>query len=127
MKSAGIWIVVTMLALCPGFTRAWADGQASTSALNKRFTIYGGAQVYQAEGEFTNIEDGQPDVSVDLDDLGLDDNLVTPVAGALINFWGNRLTLRFDYFGYRIGFHEQIDGLVQPITIPSARSSSAIV
>ena len=100
MKSAGIWLLATMLTACLGFTSARADGQAFTSALDKRFAIYGGAQVYSAEGEFTNIEDGQDDISVDLNDLGLDEDLVTPVAGAFVNFWGNRLTLRFDYFGY---------------------------
>ena len=44
--------------------------------------------------------EGQPDVSVDEDDLGLDDDKITPVAGAVTNFWNRRLTLRFDYFGY---------------------------
>jgi hypothetical protein len=100
MRSAGIWIVLTVSAVGLSFTSAWADGQTFTSALDKRFTIYGGAQVYKAEGEFKNIKDGQPDVSVDMDDLGLEEDMVTPVGGASFNFWGNRFTLRFDYFGY---------------------------
>ena len=85
---------------CLGFTSAWAEEQTFTSPLDKRFTFYGGAQFYQADGKFKNSVDGQPDVSVDMDDLGLDDNKISPAAGGIINFWGRRLTLRFDYFGY---------------------------
>ena len=97
MKSICIWIVVVA---CLGFTSAWAEEQTFTSPLDQRVTVYGGAQFYQADGKFKSIRDGQPDVSVDMNDLGLDDDKVSPAVGGIINFWGRRLTLRFDYFGY---------------------------
>ena len=97
MKLLGILMAVL---LCLGFTSAWAGEQTFNSPLDKRFTIYGGAQFYNAEGEFKNTVEGQPDTSVDLDDLGLDDDQISPTVGAKIDFWGSRLSLRFDYFGY---------------------------
>ena len=97
MKLIGIWMAVL---LCLGFTSAWAEEQTFSSPLDNRVTIYGGAQIYNAEGKFKNTEEGQPDVSVDMDDLGLDETKVSPAAGAILNFWERRLSLRFDYFGY---------------------------
>ena len=67
--------------------------------LDKRFTFYGGAQFYQADGKFGYVKEGQPDIKVDLDDLGLNENEVSPIVGGIINF-GRKWTLRFDYFGY---------------------------
>jgi hypothetical protein len=83
-----------------GFSSAWAEEKASENILDLRYTIYGGAQFYQADGKFGYIKEGQPDIKVDLDDLGLDETAVSPIFGAIINFWGKRLTLRLDYFGY---------------------------
>jgi hypothetical protein len=118
MKLLGI--LMTAL-LCLGFSNAWADEQGFNSALDQRVTVYGGAQFYSADGEFGSVEDGRPDVKVDLDDLGLDDNAVSPAVGALINFWGKRITLRFDYFGYHddanatADFEFDFDGDTYPI------------
>ena len=67
--------------------------------MHHRFSVYGGAQLYQADGEFSSTKDGRPKTTLDLDDLGLDENLVTPVFGAHFNF-GKKWTLRLDYFGY---------------------------
>jgi len=84
---------------CLGLTSAWAFEQASENILDKRLTLYGGAQAYQADGKFGFIEEGEPDVKVDLDDLGLDEDEVSIIAGGIINF-GRKWTLRLDYFGY---------------------------
>ena len=97
MKFLGILMAVL---LCLGFTSAWAGEQTFNSPLDNRVTIYGGVQTYKAEGEFTNTVEGQPDTSVDLDDLGLDDDKVSPAVGGIFNFWGRRMTLRLDYFGF---------------------------
>ena len=99
MKSRGIWLAVVAV-MCLGFTSAWAAEQPFNSAIWKRFTLYGGAQFIQAEGKFKYVREGEPDVGVDLDDLGLSDDQVSPVIGAITHFWNRRLTLRFDYFGY---------------------------
>jgi len=84
-----------------GFSSAWAEEEkTSRKPLDMRYTVYGGAQFYKMSGEFGYIKDGQPDIEVDEDDLGLDDTAISPIVGAAINFWDNRLTLRLDYFGY---------------------------
>ena len=82
-----------------GFTNAWADEKASKNVLDKGIVFYGGIQVYQADGQFSYVKDDDPNVKVDLDDLGLDENAVSPIIGGVINF-GRRWTLRLDYFGY---------------------------
>jgi len=103
-----------------GFTNAWADEETSNNVLDKRFTVYGGIQIYQAEGEFSSIRDGRPDISIDLDDLGLDENAVSPTIGAIINF-GRSWTLRLDYFGYHddatetAGFEFDFGGITFPV------------
>ena len=96
MKVLGICMVFVCWL---GFTNAWAEEKTSANVLDKRFTFYGGAQFYQADGEFGYIKDGQPDIKVDLDDLGLDENEISPIVGGIINF-GRKWTLRLDYFGY---------------------------
>lgn len=82
-----------------GCTGAWASEQNFNSVLHHRFSFYGGAQFYQADGEFSSTKDGQPKYEIGLDDLGFDEDLVTPIFGARYNF-SRRWTLRFDYFGY---------------------------
>lgn len=97
MQVLGICMAVL---ICLGFSSAWAEEQAFTSPLDKRVTVYGGAQFYRADGTFKNTKEGQPDISLDMDDLGMDETKISPAVGAIINFWDRRLTLRFDYFGY---------------------------
>ena len=93
-------ISICMVFVCwLGFTSAWADEKTANNVLDKRFTFYAGAQFYQADGKFGYIKEGQPDIKVDLDDLGLNENEVSPIVGAIINF-GRKWTLRLDYFGY---------------------------
>ena len=89
-----------MVIVCwSGFTNAWADEKASKNALDKSIVLYGGIQFYQADGQFGKIKEGDPDIEVDMNDLGLDETKISPVLGGTINF-GRRLTLRLDYFGY---------------------------
>lgn len=92
-----------------GFTSAWADEETTVNVLDKRFTFYGGAQFYQADGEFGYIKEGQPDIKVDLDDIGLNENEVSPIVGGIINF-GRKWTLRLDYFGYHDDGKAESDG-----------------
>ena len=91
--------ICSVMVFCLVFTSAWADEQAFTSVLDKRFNFYGGIQIYQADGTFSSVKEGRPEVEVDLDDLGLSETWVSPVAGVVVNL-GKRFTLRFDYFGY---------------------------
>ena len=91
-----------------GFTNAWAGEKASENVLDKGITFYGGIQYYQADGEFGYTKKGDPDIKVDLDDLGLDENEVSPILGGVINF-GRRWTLRLDYFGYHDNGKETAD------------------
>jgi len=69
-----------------GFSSAGAAEETSNNVLDKRFTFYGGAQFYQADGEFRSTKDGEPKISIDLDDLGLNDDNISPAIGAIINF-----------------------------------------
>lgn len=96
MKKTEVFLVVMVSMGC---TTAWAGDKIFNSALNQRLSVYGGAQLYQAEGDFSSTNDGSPKFTIDLDDLGLDENEISPVFGAIYNF-GKRWTLRFDYFGY---------------------------
>jgi len=93
---------------CLSFTSAWAAEEtsnkvaaekASNNVLDKRITVYGGVQIYQAQGDFSSTKEGRPDFKVDLGDLDLKENEVSPVVGAIFNF-GKRWNLRFNYFGY---------------------------
>ncbi|MDX2511994.1 MAG: hypothetical protein QNK25_08110 [Desulfobacterales bacterium] len=93
-----IWTCLVVLAMLVS-TSAWASEETFNSVLNQHFGVYGGAQLYQADGEFSSTKDGRPKTTVDLDDLGLDEDEITPVFGAFVNF-GKRWTLRFDYYGY---------------------------
>jgi hypothetical protein len=105
-------ISICMVFVCWfSFTSAWADEKTADSVLDKRFTFYGGAQFYQADGKFGYITEGQPDIKVDLDDLGLNENEVSPIAGGIINF-GRKWTLRLDYFGYHDDGKKTSDGFI---------------
>jgi hypothetical protein len=96
MKFRFIWMAVVLGLV---FSNAWADEQRSNNVLDYRFTVYGGVQIYDADGEFRSIKDDQPDIDVDMDDLNLDQRAISPIFGAIFNF-GKRFNLRLDYFGY---------------------------
>lgn len=93
---------------CLGFTSGWAAEETSNNlaaeetsknVLDKRFVFYGGVQVYTATGDFRSTKEGRREIELDLDDLGLDENQLSPIAGFVFTF-GKRWKLRFDYFGY---------------------------
>ena len=96
MKS--VCIVITVVSWL-SVTNAWANEQTFKSALDNRVTVFGGVQIYQADGDFRSTKEGRPEIEVDMDDLDLDKNAISPIFGALINF-GKRWTLCLDYFGY---------------------------
>ena len=112
-----IWMVVVSWL---GFTNAWANEQASNNVLDKRFTFYGGIQIYQAEGTFSSTKEGRPEFEVDMDDLDFDENLVSPIVGVIFNF-GKRWNLRLDYFGYHddsnttVGSYFEFEDLIAPV------------
>ena len=87
------------IGLCLGFSDAWASEDTFKSPLDHRLTVFGGIQVYQAEGDFRSTREGQPSIEIDMDDLNLDQNAISPIAGVIFNF-GKRWNLRLDYFGY---------------------------
>lgn len=117
MKFICLWMAIV---LCIGFSNAWANDQTSNNVLDKRFTFFGGIKIYQAEGDFRSTKDGRPEIEIDLDDLDLDKNHISPIAGVLFNF-GKRWNLRFDYFGYHedskatAEFYFEFDDLVVPV------------
>jgi hypothetical protein len=105
-----------------GFTNAWANEQLPNNVLDKTFTFYGGMQIYKAEGTFSSSKKGRPEYKVDMEDLGFDEDLVSPVAGLIFNF-GKRWNLRLDYFGYHddvnktAGFYFEFEDLIVPIGV----------
>jgi hypothetical protein len=89
-----------VIVCCLAFSGIGAAEVTSNSVLNKRAIFYGGIQYHQADGKFASYEPGEPDIKVDFDDLGLNENEVSASAGAIFNFWSKRMTLRLDYYGY---------------------------
>jgi len=78
---------------------AWADNNSSDNLLDKRFVVYGGAQRYEAKGDFSSTREGRRKVTIDLNDLGLDEDETSPILGLRYKI-SKRWTFRFDYFGY---------------------------
>jgi hypothetical protein len=93
-----IWCICLLVVSWLGFSNAWAAERSSANVLDKRLTVYGGAQIYQSEGEFSSTQEGRPVIEINLDNLNLDKNTLTPVAGATLKF--GRLSLFLDYYGY---------------------------
>ena len=82
-----------VIVCCLAFSGIGAAEVTSNSVLNKRAIFYGGIQYYQADGKFASYEPGEPDIKVDFDDLGLNENEVSASAGAIFNFWSKRAML----------------------------------
>ncbi len=130
----GMWVVlVSWLSVASAWAveetaHAGSADNAFTNPLDKRFTFYGGFQFYQAEGEFSSTRDGRPESSVDLNELGQDENAVSPIV-VLKLILGERWNLRFDYFGYHddatntADFEFEFDDVIIPI---GARTDSSI-
>jgi len=125
LKTISICIVIVCWL---GFTNAWAGEKTSENVLDKGIIFYGGIQFYRADGEFGYVKDDVPDITLDLDDLGLDEKAVSPIIGGVINF-GRRWTLRLDYFGYHdngkstADFEFDFDDITYPV---GARLDSSI-
>ena len=66
---------------------------------DKRIVLRGGAQFYNMSGEFSSNRDDRPKYTVDMDDLGLDDDYVTVFLTGAFRL-GKRWRLQLDYFGY---------------------------
>ena len=94
-----LWCVCVLVVSWFGFSNAWAAERTSGNVLDKRLTVYGGVQAYEAEGEFSSTREGRPKIEIDLDDLDLDEDETTPVLGAIFRF-GKRWSLFLDYYGY---------------------------
>jgi hypothetical protein len=75
---------------------------------DKRFTLYGGGINYSMDGTFSSSKDNRPDIEVDMDDLGLDEDELTYFLGAALRV-GERWRLRFDYFRYHDKATETVD------------------
>lgn len=105
---------------CLGFTSAWAAEQTSNNVLDKRLTVFGGIQIYQAEGDFSSTKEGRPKIEVDMDDLDLNENHISPIVGAIFSF-GKRWNLRLEYFGYHddskttADFDFEFEDLIVPV------------
>jgi hypothetical protein len=75
-----IWVCVAVLSWL-GITHASAAEPGWDNVLDHRLTLYGGAEMYQAHGEFSSTKEGRPKITLDLDDLGLDESAVSPIVG----------------------------------------------
>jgi hypothetical protein len=87
------------LAVWLGCTNAWPSEGSFNSVLDKRFTFYVGAIIYDASGEFSSTKERRPTVNIDLDDVGLDEHKITYQLAAILRL-AKRWSLRFDYFRY---------------------------
>jgi hypothetical protein len=93
-------IFICLLALLgSGFSNVWAAEGAPRPILDQYITIYGGAQFFDAKGEFSSTEEGRPKTELDLNDLDLNENDISPVGAINFRFF-KRLNLRLDYYGY---------------------------
>lgn len=113
--------VIPFLVVLFAFPKAWAGNSTSSfNILDNRINFYGGVQRYEAKGEFSSTKEGLPTVQIDLDDLNLDENEVTPIFGLSYRI-SKRWHLRLDYYGYHedeattADFEFNFEDLVIPI------------
>ena len=93
------FLICLVFLLGLGSTVCIADSDVRNPYLYERFTLKGGILHHSATGEFSKHKEDTKPVYVDLDDLGLDENSVTPIVDARIRL-GKRLSLNMGYFGY---------------------------
>jgi len=90
------------------------------SKWDKRVTLRGGALFYNMSGKFSSHKNDRPKYTIDMDDLGLDENYVTPFLSGSLRL-GQRWRLRLDYYGYhqdatkRSDFDYEFDGVIVPV------------
>ena len=91
--------IVTTLVVLMFCANAWAEEEQTGNVLDKRLMVYGGFMYHDIDGEFASNKKGRPHISVDMDDLGLDERDWTYIVGAKIKIT-KRLNMNLDYFGY---------------------------
>ena len=94
MKAVSLSLLLSLLFCLKG----WA-AELSAEEWDKRIVLRGGLMAYDMSGDFSSTKDGRPEVDVDMDDLGLDEDLKTYFLGAAFRI-GERWRLRLDYFNY---------------------------
>ena len=77
---------------------SWS-AELSATEWDKRIVLRGGLISYDMSGDFKSAKDGQPEIKVDMDDLGLEEDQTTYFLGATFRL-GERWRLRLDYFNY---------------------------
>ena len=75
---------------------------------DKRITLRGGMINYDMSGKFRSNEDYRPNYTVDLNDLGLDEDGITVFLNGSLRL-GDRWRLQLDYFGYHEDATKQSD------------------
>ena len=98
---------------------SWA-AELSATDWDKRIVLRGGLISYDMSGDFSSTKEGQPEIKVDMDDLGLEEDQTTYFLGATFRL-GERWRLRLDYFNYDDANDEtvsriiEVDDLVVPL------------
>jgi hypothetical protein len=82
-----------------GSTVCFAESDVRNPYMYERFTLKGGIVHHSVSGNFSSGKDGNDSQHVDLDDLGLDESVNTPVIEARLRL-GKRITMNSGYFGY---------------------------
>ena len=80
MKALILSLLLSLLFSLTG----WA-AELSADEWDKRIVLRGGLMAYDMSGDFSSTRDGRPKVEVDMDEIGLDENLKTYFLGATIN------------------------------------------
>jgi hypothetical protein len=82
-----------------GSTVCFAESDVRNPYMYERFTLKGGIVHHSVSGDFSYQKDGDNSKHVDLEDLGLDESVNTPVIDVRLRL-GKRLSLNSGYFGY---------------------------
>ena len=102
-----------------GSTVCFAENDVRNPYMYERFTLKGGIVHHSVSGDFSYQKDGDNSKHVDLDDLGLDESVNTPVIDVRLRL-SKRLSLNSGYFGYHEDAKQksQFDYEFGDITIP---------
>jgi hypothetical protein len=100
-------VVLSILLSLVFCLNAWA-AELSASEWDKRIVLRGGLISYDMSGDFKSTKDGRPEIKVDMDDLGLEEDQSTYFLGAAFRL-GERWRLRLDYFNYHDDANEPVN------------------
>ena len=100
-------IVLSILLNLVFSLNTWA-AEVSAAEWDKRVILRGGLISYDMSGDFSSTKDGRPEIKVDMDDLGLEEDQSTYFLGAAFRL-GERWRLRLDYFNYHDDANESFD------------------